>query len=316
MDRVLALAAQNHGVVTLAEARDLGVTRQTLRTAIAKGILRRVAPTVFVAAGSPATSDQTLLAATRAAGRGAGLARGSAWRRQGFRTNVDPGLLVIAPAGTNGAGVVALGGRLVHSDYLPPHHLRLVDGIPVTTPARTVLDLCGRPPFVRWPHRARRLVEDALNGGVAHADLSLVVAECGASGRNGCGVLRSVLDELDPSYVATESELEDMVVAVLRAAGLPEPRRQALIGGTSAPIGRFDFWYPEARLVIEADSQAHHGGWVQQERDRQRDLRLAALGIVVLRPTWRLLIDRPQEFVAAVGARLAQSDALHPSFSS
>lgn len=239
--------------------------------------------------------------AVKSAGRGAAACLRTAAELHGIRTGLP--LRIDVLIGPN-RGRASTADGLHHTGYLPDHHLTSIDGITCTAPARTVMDLVGRKPFVKAPERAKRLVNNALLAGVTPHQLRLVVAECSIQGRNGCGVLRDVLEEIAPSHVPTESELEDLLLAVLEAAGLPLPRRQREIGGTVAPIGRFDFYYPEFKLVLECDSQAHHAGWAQQERDRERDFKLAPYGIHVLRPTWRLLSHEPRLVVEAVRAEL------------
>ena len=299
MNVLLALAAQQHGVVTTAEAESNGVTKKMRRAAVKKGVLCRRGPKVYVVAGAPQTWHQDLLVAVRAAGDGAVACLTAAATLHGIRTGTHQRTEVLV-TGLRRGGTQA---EDVHrTDYLPAHHVVVIDGIPCTAPARTVMDLIGRKPFVKSPERARRLVKNALMAGVAAREMRKVVAECSVQGRNGCGVLRDILEEINPSYVPTESELEDLLLAVLEAAGLPLPKRQAVIGGTRAPVGRFDFYDPDVKLVLEADSEKFHAGWVQQERDRERDFKLKALGITVLRPTWRLLTREPQTVVAAVRA--------------
>ena len=302
MHEMLALAARQHGVVTTAEAQETGVTRKMRRTAIKNGVLSQPAPNVLVVTGSPKTWQQDLLVAVKAAGDTAAACLVSAAEMSQIRTGVDRSTEVVIP-GRNGRRA-KLADNLHHTDYLPEHHTVVIDAIRCTSPARTVMDLCGRKPFLASPERAKRLVKNSMLAGVTVHQMRKVLAETAARGRNGCGVLREVLEEISPSHVPTESELEDLLLAVLAAAGLPLPCRQRSIGGTLAPIGRFDFYYPEFRLVLECDSQKFHAGWAQQERDRERDLELARLGITVFRPTWRLLTREPKLVVDAVRAHL------------
>lgn len=307
MHEMLALATRQHGVVTTAEAQETGVTRAMRRTAVKNGVLLQPAPNVFVVAGSPATWRQRLLVAVKAAGDDAAACLSAAAYMANIRTGVRRQIEILVEGPTRSGGSVA--DRVHRTDFLPPQHTVLIDGIRCTSPARTVMDLCGRKPFTRVSaldqlDRARRLVNNALLAGVTAHELRTVIAESAARGRNGCGVLREVVEDICPSHVPTESELEDLLLAVLASAGLPLPCRQREIGGTFAPLGRFDFYYPEYRLVLECDSHKFHAGWAQQERDRERDFELAKLGIRVLRPTWRLLTREPQLVVAAIRSQL------------
>jgi very-short-patch-repair endonuclease len=96
----------------------------------------------------------------------------------------------------------------------------------------------------------------------------------------------------------TRSEAERRLVSLVRAAGLPAPEHNVRIDGLEVDL----FWRDHA-LVIEVDGFAYHSGRAAFERDRSRDARLTALGIAVMRITWRQLVHEPH----AVVARLAQA---------
>ena len=166
-----------------------------------------------------------------------------------------------------------------------------------------VLDLCGAV----HPRRAERALDNALAMSlVSLADVRLVLAEAGTHGRKGTAVLRKLLDVRDEGYTPPESELEALLLAVLSAAGLPEPARQFHLGG-HVPVGRVDFAYREAGLVIEADSRRHHSTWLDVEADRRRDALLLADGWHVMRVTWEQLLRHSGDVVAAVRGALARA---------
>ena len=81
-----------------------------------------------------------------------------------------------------------------------------------------------------------------------------------------------------------------------------------VLGGDSGIIGRVDFAYKDARLVLEADSRRHHSSWLDAQADRRRDAALLAAGWYVLRVTWDQLVRRPDEFVAAVRSALRRAE--------
>jgi very-short-patch-repair endonuclease len=85
------------------------------------------------------------------------------------------------------------------------------------------------------------------------------------------------------------------------------PVRQVTVGGTSAPDGRVDLVYRNARVVIEADSRRYHASWLATQADHRRDLKLAAAGYQVLRVNWWQLVHEPELFVAAVRAQLSRA---------
>jgi very-short-patch-repair endonuclease len=188
---------------------------------------------------------------------------------------------------------------------LPRHHVRTIDGMPVTSPERTLLDLYG----VIRSERADQAVKAALRMGLTTLGrLAVVLTEVGARGRPGTAGLRAIVAKLDTGEPITESELEDLVESVAAAHGLPRFRRQVAVGDTTAPLGRVDFMVA-AGLIVEADSRAHHGDWDAIEADRVRDLKLAAAGYRVIRVTWRVLVDQPGLFANAVRKLLTEAAA-------
>jgi very-short-patch-repair endonuclease len=191
------------------------------------------------------------------------------------------------------------------SRVLPPEHLCVIDGIPCTRLTRTLVDLAA----VLHPARIDRVVENCLSDRLVDLEELRVMAEALARrGRKGTSVMRDILDAREPGYVALESELEARFLALVVAAGLPEPRRQVQIGDEQSWMGRVDFAYPEARLVIELDGRRHHTGMLDRDADRARDNRLAAAGWRVVRFTWSDLTTHGDRVVALVRDLLALSN--------
>jgi very-short-patch-repair endonuclease len=193
---------------------------------------------------------------------------------------------------------------LHESLYLPQHHITVVRNIPTTTPERTLFDLAPR----LREERLLRVFNDLLSLDlITIGSMEVLFAETAKRGRWGSAIMRQLLSTTGQGYVPTESELEDLTENVLDAYGLPSPRRQASVGGTTAPIGRIDFLYPQARppLVIEADSRSFHKAWSVTEADQRRALLLTAAGFQIIRVNWRQLTNEPELFAAAVRAVLA-----------
>jgi very-short-patch-repair endonuclease len=167
-------------------------------------------------------------------------------------------------------------------------HLRsdiaVLDGIPITSVRRTLLDLSGR----KHP-RAERALDHALRQQLVElSGLWSLYEEEWTRGRRGIAILRSRLIDRTPGAAPGESELEDMLATIIRKSGLPRPRYQYPIALGFGPV-HLDAAYPDARLAIECDGYAWHMDRVAFERDRQRDMELQALGWRVLRFTWSKL---------------------------
>ncbi len=204
------------------------------------------------------------------------------------------------------------------TSWLPPHHRTQIQGFPVTTLARTCFDLAGLASPRRrrrgWPSittaQATRALDDAIGRGLALRDLHEVLDTMGKRGRPGTVLFRELLAARGASFVATESVLEDLLVEVLDAHGLPAPARQRPLGTAQAPIGRVDFLYVAERVVVEADGRQNHTALLDAQADRWRDLELAAGGWVVIRVSWAQLVDEPTRFVDALRQLLAVRSSL------
>jgi very-short-patch-repair endonuclease len=181
---------------------------------------------------------------------------------------------------------------------LPDDERTVVDGIPVTTVPRTVLDFAT--------HASRRQVERALNEMEVRrlADrLSIPDLLARYPGRRGTAVLRELLDEGAEGRGVTENDFEELFVPLLDSHGLPRPRFNADI----AVAGRFFradcLWWRE-RLIVELDGRAVHGTHKAFEDDRERDRLLLADGWRVMHVTWRQLRDDGPRIAADLRAAL------------
>lgn len=189
------------------------------------------------------------------------------------------------------------GIRLHRTATLRRGDVRRLDGIPLTSPARTVLDL------------ASELSSDELEGIVAASLRRGIVAKAQLRaqlarnpGRTGTPALRAVLDQA-AGAAFTRSRAERRMLALVRSAGLPAPLVNARRHGYE-----LDFLWPEQRLVVEVDGFAFHADRTAFDRDRRRDADLALHGYVVLRVTWRQLVGEPNLVVARIAAALAQAE--------
>jgi very-short-patch-repair endonuclease len=301
---IFTLAARQYGVVSRAQLCGLGLTREAIRHLTRKGLLTAVHRDVLAVAGSPATFERTIWCALLSAGPEAVASHRLAARLHRLRGFGNEGIdVLIHERFHHSTGR----GALHTTSWLPPEHATVVNGIPTTTIARTIFDLAGlsSPTRLRagrpFAHEKRvaRALDTALGNGLPLAEVANVVASLGTRGRAGTALMRRLVDARANGFVATESELEDLVIAVLAAHGLPLPERQRVLGGDER-IGRVDFVYPRSRLVIEADGRPYHMSLLDRDSDRWRDTELVAAGWSVMRVTWHDLTHDPERFVRAV----------------
>lgn len=299
-DRALAeLAGAQHGVVSLAQLRGVGLSDSGVRARVRTGRLHCVHRGVY-AVGHPRLTRRGLwMAAVLAGGPGAVLSHRSAAALHDLRRSDRRTVDVSAPRGRSRAGLD------VHRSLVGDEDRACVDGIPCTSVARTLLDLAeavdraGLERAVDRAEQVRLLDVRAIEEVLARAN-----------GRRGVGVLRSVLARFDPQRARTRSELEQRFLRLCDRAGVPRPRVNHLVDVAGETV-EVDFAWPRRRLAVETDGHAFHGTRRSFEADRRRDQRLRRAGWETLRFTWRQVVEEPVEsgaiLVAVVNARGAAS---------
>ncbi len=173
--------------------------------------------------------------------------------------------------------------------------IRELDNIPITSPARTLLDVAASAP----EELDAAFDEARFRKRVRSPQLNDVIVR--AAGRPGVKALRELV-EAEAAGERSRLEAEKRFRDLVRAARLPEAK-------PNARIGRFvvDFLWPAHRVVAELDGFATHGKRAAFEGDRARDGDLQALDYRVIRVTWRQLTRAPYAVVARVAAILALS---------
>ncbi len=183
-------------------------------------------------------------------------------------------------------------GIRLHRSRLTPAEATRLHGVPVAGPARTLVDMAADAAGLL----VERAVEDALRRRLVTR--SALEAEA-ARGRAGSAAIRQLL-AVERAPALTRSEAERRLVQLIRAAGLSAPDHNVRVLGLEVDM----LWRPQG-LVVEVDGFAHHSGRAAFERDRERDARLAASGLRVIRITWRQLSARPHAVVARLAEALA-----------
>ncbi len=284
-----ALAAAQHGVVSRGQLLDGHLTRREVERRVESGHLQIVHRGVYGVGHRRLTLSGRRLAAVLSAGPGAVLSHGAAgaeWNlRADRRAIVD----------------VTSARRVRTRDGVRSHHAQLVArdrariaGLPVTSVPRTLLDLA--------PELTSRALMQVLEAADRLDLLDVVSIDelfSRTNGHRGIGVLRRALEAYDPRRRHTRSEFEARMLEVLDTHGLPRPDFDVRVAGFEV-----DVLWRHARLVVELDSWEWHRTRGAFERDRTRDLRLAAAGLTCVRITWRALTDDLAATVASLRARL------------
>lgn len=289
--RVRLIAQRQRGVITRRQVLATGFTEDRLRHRVASGAWRRLDRGVYLVFGD-ATPHRLLAAAVFALP--AVVSHASAAQLHGLEGPHYPTPEVTVPHRMSNR----FAGVSVHeSTDLDPEHIVEVDGLPVTSVARTIFDVAIRLRKLRL----RRMVDDAFVRRLATpSDLRTMLGMLGRRGRPGTAAIRALVQDLEERYVAPESELERRLLEVLEQAGLPPPEQQMRLPWRSPVAGRIDAAYPSARLIIECDGRRWHTLAESFERDRRRDNLAQLAGWTVLRFTWEDVTRRPLETVQQI----------------
>ena len=296
MERVWALAERQYGVFARWQLEGCEVRR--VDDLVETRALDRPAFGVYRQRGTPRSWEQELMICVLAAGPGAAA---SLW--------ASAALLGVPSFRRDRIAVSRRWKRsrkarppwLHESTFLPEEHVTVVGGIPCVRLDRTLFDLCA----VLSSKRAKRMLKTALSRRLTtYGRLEKVFFETARRGRKGSALMREFLDEYDAKTV-TESELEDMVETVLASAGITGFRPQVNLGSDEKFIGRRDWKHESAPLVIEAHSEEFHTDWCAQVADYYKSLESSAIGVRTIPVTFRILVEHPEVFIAAVRAELA-----------
>jgi very-short-patch-repair endonuclease len=296
--RIGAIVERQRARMSREQLLAIGVRPGAIARRLRSGRLERVHHGVYAL---PNTRDLPLAAETAAllaCGEGALLSHHSAATLWGLRPGTARPVHVTIPGDRGGPDP---DGVTVHRSLtLTPTDVRIHQGLPVTSPARTLLDVAATLP----DRDVERLLDEALFARriVTMAQIDEVLSRAG--GHAGRARLARIARNLTAS-TQTESPPEEGLLRLIRAAGMPEPQLQAYVLGY-----RLDFFWPDLRLAVEVDAYGTHGSSARFETDRRRDARLLTeKGIVVMRVTRAAVEQRPLEVVATLARAIGQREA-------
>jgi len=252
------------------QLRELGFSAREVERRTGNGRLHRIERGVYAVGRPELTRRGRWMAAVLGAGPRAALSHSSAaalWELAPEQANWVE-VSVPSTSGRRRPGI-----RIHRRPHLPKSDLTTRDGIPVTTPVRTLIDI------------ARRLDPPRLERAVNEADrLDLIDPEAlfetldDHTGQPGVGSLRTLLGER--TFRLTDSELERRFLRIVADARVPTPVTGMRLNGF-----KVDFYWPHLALVVETDGLRYHRTPAQQARDRLRDQAHTAAGMTPLRFT-------------------------------
>ena len=281
-ERLVRLAENQHGVVTLSQLIDLGFTRRAVRHRCERGLLYRVFPQTYSVTPSLSRAAARMMAAVLSCTPDAALSHRAA--------------AAVWDLGPWPTGLVDVSARTKKKPR-PGVRLHLVtdletitrDGFPATTPMRTLTDLAKTEPRPR--------VERAFEAADRLGLLDVVELEAECHGKRGSRVLKRLINE-GREAPPSKNELERALLDVCRAHAVPLPSLNVVVHGVEV-----DAYWPQWNLVVELDSYEWHRTRRAFENDRRRDAHLASRGVRVLRFGWRQVKRQPD----VVGEAIASS---------
>jgi very-short-patch-repair endonuclease len=189
-------------------------------------------------------------------------------------------------------------GVRIYRVRLPPSEVTNEDGLPVTTPVRTLLDLAA----IVTPRELEQALAQALRQELTtEREVTRVLNRY--SRRPGSARLRALL-ALETPPALTRSEAEERFLALVRRAQLPSPSTNVHVAGFEVDA----YWRAE-QLVVEVDGLVYHASRRALCRDRRRDAALTAAGVRVMRFTWADLTEQPEATLARLAQALARAPA-------
>jgi very-short-patch-repair endonuclease len=281
VERILArLAERAHGVVTRVQLRSAGLTDEQIRQRLQSGALLREYRGVYRVGHRAPSMEARYLAAVRACGPRAALSGHAAAHLLGLTATPPSMPEVTTLTARKVPGVTTRRSRTIQQT--------IWRGVPVTTPARTLIDLAAT---LDAEDLARAFHEASIRHHTKPPQIEALLAN-----QPGAQKLRRVLrGDIHVSL----SRLERHFLALLRKEGLPLP-----ITNRHATARRVDCRWPDHRLTVELDGYRYHSSRHAWETDRRREREAYARGDDVRRFTFGDVYERPDPILAEVRAAL------------
>lgn len=283
------MARRQHGIVSRQQLLLFGFTSDAIQRRVDSGHLHRVHRGVYAVGHPSLTWRGYVSAAVLACGLDSVGSHLSAAAIQGFTAQSNR-MHVTSPSRHRVSGVIT------HRATLGPADRTIIDGIPLTSTSRTLLDLAVLLPRVQFT----RAYEEA--------DRLRLVDEEGArelldrcTGHRGAASLAALLDETF-AHPPTRLELERIFYELVADAGLPPPLVNVWVEGH-----RVDAYWPRYRLVVELDSKTYHRTDAKIERDYDTSAELKLAGYEVIRFTWKQVTRKRELAVALLGEAIGRA---------
>ena len=294
------LAADQDGLITVAQLRAADVSPWTQRRLVADGWMFRLAPRVYALRGSPDTHRRRLRCGLLCLGERSWVSFEAAAALHGLDRS-RPHAVEFTIDRRRRPAVLPF---IVHTTTrLDPIDHVVVDGLRATSATRTVFDLALARAH---PHRIEAAIDSAIRLQLSSPEvLARRLSALRGSGRWGCRLVEAMIADS-----GGHTHLERRFLELVRAAGLPRPRTQVVFRVGGRHVARVDFLFDEFSVVVEVSGQKGHASPAERARDAHRRNELQDLGLRVFEYTFDDVTKRSDMVRRTLVARLTTGGPL------
>jgi very-short-patch-repair endonuclease len=296
------LANHQGGIVSRRQLlEEIGMSPAAVDHALVTGRMHPAFRGCFSVGHAHLERNSQLRAAAVVCGAGSVVSHGTAAHLLGFWEHPPPQIDIIAPveAGRKHSGI-----RRRHVPLPDSRDRWIYDGVPCTSPSRTIIDCAGGCRGASGERRLRQLIElAAVAGHLNVPEIKALLAK--GPRRRGSPLLRLILEEWRDHKPSTRlrSRMEAKMLPLLIRYRLPPAECNVWVTAGSKRY-EVDFFWRKRRLVVETDSAKYHDNPEARRRDDDRNLALSAAGYHLLRLRWNDLEHRPAKSMAEIANQL------------
>lgn len=300
---ILEISQGQYGVVSRRQIRSLQLTLDQIRTLLSSGWLIPVYHGVYSVGRPVERYEGWLMAGVLFGGSGSFVARGCAVAH--WRIGKRPGPIEVVRHHKSSrrqfTSSQGNGRKLIlhRSRNLPESDVTMHRGVPVTTVAKTLLDMA---PGLKVDDLRDVFDAAARRNLINLVELNRVLDR----GLPGSVALRELAEEWHPDDARARSKLENQFIRLCREAGLRRPEQNVPLLGYEV-----DCLWREERVVVELDSVGFHSQPSVLDSDRERDIDLRLNGYEVLRFTHRRVKTKPEWVIAKLNQAMLRSSGSH-----
>ncbi len=311
--QILPDSSRLAGITTTAELAHAGITSERIRLLVRRGVLTKIDWGVYARSDLAERLAVTqrgrrvlrIAAAIAVVGPGAVASHQDAAILHGLALLERPDAETLALTVPRGLAGIRTRRPYVRAStsWLPEEHIAIRHKVPVTSVARTVVDLARTTPF-----RSGVVLADSALHDKKASEAELMAVAAGCTRWPGIGRARQVIEFSDGR---SESPFESIARVAFRDGGLPPPELQVWVGGEGrGVIGRADFLWREHSTIGEADGALKYADPDRARNQLRRDAELRAAGFEVVHFTWHDLTTAPDQVIDSIRMAFRRASVL------